>query len=41
MKRYRLGTMALVTHHQFAAYKTCPGTQFPMDTLKKLVQENQ
>ena len=30
---------AIFPHNAFASYKTCPGTQFPMDSLKSLVSD--
>jgi N-acetyl-anhydromuramyl-L-alanine amidase AmpD len=37
--KYKLPVSSIVTHHQFAGYKTCPGTKFPMDELRRRVAE--
>jgi N-acetylmuramoyl-L-alanine amidase len=38
-RRYRLTSDDIETHHKYAAYKTCPGTQFPMDRLRAKVKQ--
>jgi N-acetylmuramoyl-L-alanine amidase len=34
---YGLKPEDIVTHHRYAAYKTCPGKLFPMDDLRRRV----
>lgn len=36
-REYELTVDKIVPHHEYASYKTCPGTKFPMDELKKRV----
>jgi N-acetylmuramoyl-L-alanine amidase len=37
--KYHLSEQRIVTHNQYAPYKTCPGTQFPMDDLRARVKK--
>ena len=36
LKRYQIPTGNIVRHHDYATYKTCPGTMFPMDKLRSM-----
>jgi N-acetylmuramoyl-L-alanine amidase len=38
-KRHGLTSGDIETHHKYAAYKTCPGTRFPMDRLRAKVKQ--
>jgi N-acetylmuramoyl-L-alanine amidase len=33
-KKYKLTADKIRTHHEYANYKTCPGSKFPMDKLR-------
>jgi N-acetyl-anhydromuramyl-L-alanine amidase AmpD len=37
-KKYRLTENDIRTHHEYASYKTCPGSKFPMDKLREKVR---
>jgi len=37
--RHGIPVAGIVPHRQFASYKTCPGRQFDMDVLRRIVQE--
>jgi N-acetylmuramoyl-L-alanine amidase len=36
--KYRLSESRIVTHNQYAPYKSCPGNKFPMDELQARVK---
>lgn len=38
LRRYHLTPAAIVGHHQFATYKSCPGTMFDLDRLRAVCQ---
>lgn len=37
-RRYNIPIENIRPHHEFANYKTCPGTVFPMDKLREMVK---
>ena len=37
MKRWAISPEGIIAHHDFADYKTCPGTKFDLDVVRRMV----